>query len=435
VVSVELPPTPVVTSSLAYGHNGSILTAADSHHRLLGTVAVAASLARWLAASLAIVGRHDEYAIDALRDDASQLGARLTFRLVAGDLEQLRVALQPSLWSTGKLDGLSGDLLLAVGRRLGTLTISAQVGYRHDRSALALANPMALSPSDRLAAGASDFDAILLGVAAARALGGWELWGELGADMLVGAGAPSPTESPLRALGGLRRRLGALTVGLALHCGLSEYPRLTASSALTPVEPRLGALASFSVALGRAAQPSRGAPAQPVAVAPPPAGDKGRLRGRVLADGKPIAGAIVRLGDSTVLTTGADGLFVAELVPGTHEIAVEREGFDSQLLRVAVGPASELPLEIPLVASSTQGSFRGTVLSETGKSVPATVSVPALGRSANVDADGQFELPLPEGTYEVLVSCPKFAPQMRKIKVQAGGVTILNVELRAQRQR
>jgi uncharacterized membrane protein len=80
------------------------------------------------------------------------------------------------------------------------------------------------------------------------------------------------------------------------------------------------------------------------------------------------------------------------------------------------------------VAPSTE--LRGLVRSYGGAALDAEVEVHPGGHRTTTDEEGAFELALPAGHYEVRIEAPGYEPQRRKVIVEEGGVTVLNVELR-----
>lgn len=90
--------------------------------------------------------------------------------------------------------------------------------------------------------------------------------------------------------------------------------------------------------------------AEDVVTVPPVAdGTPGRLVGRVTraVDGAPVAGAEVRIADSTTVVTDAQGRFLAEDVPaGAVSLRVVHAGFDTREDTVRVEPGGLVELEL-----------------------------------------------------------------------------------------
>ncbi len=286
----------------------------------------------------------------------------------------------------------------------------------------------------------SDFDAVLLGLGGQYRVGSFQGFAEWTWDVLVGGGAPSVGDSPMRV--GLGGRLWVLDQdALQLEAKLEVLASgrgAVMSPNLSPVEPRV----SFS--LGATIRfPS---PELPV-VEPDPDDVEddprdvtvavGVVRGRLIDEaGQPVAGAevLVRVaGGESVgpVTSSVDGDYIiSEVSVGTHELVVTAPDYREAVETVTVteGGVAEAPVTVNRDLPS--GQIRGVVQSFRGDPVAATIRVEPLGTEVQADAEGIFQVDVPPGAYTVTVTAEGFAEQSRPLLVEQGGVTILNVDLR-----
>jgi hypothetical protein len=327
--------------------------------------------------------------------------------------------------------------------------VAATAGYRFDQSGNAAPDLARLRPGDRLALGLSDFDAVLIGLGFAHAFGAFEALGEVSWDLLIGEGAPTATDSPIRiALGGRFHVSRLLAFSALATVSPSGRPDQRPSDPLVPIEPRfaLQLAAAFHFGAQPKANEAGAADLEPQEQVAKPRATTARVQGRLLdASGAPVARARVVLrtdGEERATDTDARGEYTFERVPfGRAEIVIEHEGYEPQTRDLAV--SDELAAVPDTVLDATPaaaiGQLRGLSLSWSGKPVQAQLRVRAIdadgqvepeGRELSADENGRFTIDLPPGRYEVQVSARGHRPQVRKVDVQAGGVVILNLDLR-----
>ena len=460
-------PALAVAAGTGYGFTEGVLDDDDGHHRVLGTLALAGRTRPWLELDAQVTGRYDKHT-GATPDDGWIGDPRLSAQ--AGGLvgRELWLVGRAGLWLPGRnapsveLDAATIDVGAALTWARGATALTATAGYRIDRSA-ASADPSVLSDPDRLALGLSQFDAVLVGAGVVHRRGGWEVLGEATWDVLVGAGAPDPLESPLRIGAGARREVGA-AVRLEALLEVSPGPRAGAMAGdpLVAIEPRVSALVgvSWRPAPARPRAPLGGGaidPARDAAPLPParPAPTVGAVRGRIATiDGTPVAGATVRLG-TRAATTDGDGRFVLDgVAAGTLDVTIDAPGHEPARRTIAVTAGGEAALEVTLIPVAPPAQLRGVVRSFDGKGLGATIKIVATGGSAprptgeagraptpgwpgdlelTAAADGTFAVDVAPGTYQVTVSVAGFQPQTRKVTVEDQGVVVMNVELRRKR--
>jgi hypothetical protein len=154
--------------------------------------------------------------------------------------------------------------------------------------------------------------------------------------------------------------------------------------------------------------------------------------------GQPIEGAevVITPGGGEALaavTTGADGSFEVSDVsraPG-GQITIRAEGYRETTQPLEIGEGDIVTPTVSLARDLPPGELRGVVQSFTGETVNATVRIEPLGQEVTTGADGSFQIEVPPGDYEVVITAQGYQEQRRPVTVEAdGGVTILNVDLR-----
>lgn len=436
---------PTLAATFGYG-----LTEAQSdddglHHRASLRAAAGAAPLPWVGVGLTLDGRYDAHP----DDSGSIVDAGLVTRLVP-NLDSLKLGVELGAWAPGTegakntLDALSFDARALAGYDTGSVVLGSHVGFRLDRSAAAGANAARLDRGDRLALGASDYDAILAGVGAIGRLGRTELLAEVSADVLVGSGAPPLRESPLRASAGVREPLSSrLGLEVLLSASLSSRPGIEPDDPLIPIAPRFSAFAGLRYQFAHEpapASPSR-RPRPKVKAAPkpkpepvtlPPAESTLEL---ALTDdlGNPLAGARVSLqidGRAIDIPGDGSGRYRAEQLPvGKGKLSVTAERFEPAGREIELRASKPLQLEIVLEALPPPSQVRGIVRTFGGRAVAAKIRIEPLGSETTAGSDGSFQVDVPPGDYEVVIEARGFRTQRRKVRVEEEGVVILNADL------
>jgi subtilisin family serine protease len=73
-------------------------------------------------------------------------------------------------------------------------------------------------------------------------------------------------------------------------------------------------------------------------------------------DGKPLAGATVKIGDVATFTTGEDGAFYGQVLAGDYEVTVSKEHYGTFTQAVTIAPASVTRLDTALVTGRVSAS-------------------------------------------------------------------------------
>jgi hypothetical protein len=216
-----------LAADVGYANTDDVAAAGASHHRFLGSLSLAATATDWLLVWANLSGYHSRHR-DAGQTDTSAVGvpafgvraysggtfsygAELELELPGRDAPSVEFrAVTPELRVLGGFDPE------------GPLVFGAFAGFRLDRSSEAAPDVATLSPADRVALGASEYDALPFGVAIGARFEPVLVFAELSGEPLLGA--PLRT-SPLRASVGARHALSPSWHGEVLvTAGLSASP-------------------------------------------------------------------------------------------------------------------------------------------------------------------------------------------------------------------
>ena len=205
-------PALFLVSTGGYGYTESVLNTGDTHHRAAGSVAVEGRPVDWLGLALRLDGRYDRHESAQGTDDGWIGDPRVFLRLDHALGAAFRAGARLGVWFPGRA-APSIDLAATTPELTGALTcalpgspvwLTANAGYRVNRSARTATDASQLSASDRLGLELSAYDQALLGLAAVYGDGRAQGFLELSAELMVGAGSPPASASPLRAGGGMR---------------------------------------------------------------------------------------------------------------------------------------------------------------------------------------------------------------------------------------
>lgn len=427
-----------------YGYTEAQQGENGSHQRGFGTLGIALQPIRLVSAAFQLEGRVDSHPNDVLGSNTSALGEP---RLVARVAESIGKAVALGAQVDWHLPGAQIPSLQPVassfdGRLLATfvpapnLAVAVNVGYRLDGTSELIDNVARIRRGDRISLGASAFDAIPLGVGVSKRLGNAELTGEVTWDILVGNKAPSAIESPLHLNAGVRY---FITEGFAAEARadvlLSERPGSMPFDPVAPIDPRFGFSIGFRYTTVRKPKPADLPTTYPgnapLVTAPPGSATGGTIRGKITGDkGEPVADATVSVGDKSV-QTGADGSYVLNDVPlGKQSVSVKAPGFDDRTIDAEVVAGAPALADIATKHAIKPGQLRGLIRAFSGKPLAAIIRIESLGSETKTDQDGAFQINVPPGTYEVVVTATGYATQRRKMQVDENGVTILNADLR-----
>jgi hypothetical protein len=371
--------------SLAYGYTESIFPGDDVHHRFAGSAALAYNHAAGLGIEARFDARYDRHTVRGKKDSGAVLDPRVVLRYVLRAAERVHILGQLGLWIPGEkapapsfpAATVDGVLAMTV-TPVETFTLTISTGYRLDHSARSIDRPDLLSEGDWLSLGLSDFDAILFGMGARKALGGASVFAEARWDVLVGDGSPTASQSPLHAALGFDVDLAGPSTRATLVTDVlvSGRPAAGVSSPLVPFDPRFSLIFGIrhDLTWGNS-PPSTPAPvveAQPIIMEEP--------EPTPLAEAEPAG----------MLPRGVVRVSVRDTVSGR-----------------------------PLVAHvELQGTGTASPVHQTGET-----------------QHGILEIAVQPGSFEVEISAQGYVGQRRKVNVDEQGVTVINIDLRPKEAR
>jgi Carboxypeptidase regulatory-like domain len=443
-----------------YGMTEAVTDDDGAHHRGQATFGAAYAPLPWLSFALRLDGRLEFHPDDGEGAHMAGFGDPRIFARAGHALSpELSIGGELGAWFPGtdapsiEPTATSAEVrgLFAYAPRGTGWRLLAAAGFRFDNSARSAPDLERLRLGDRVTLGVSDSHAVLgaLGLAH-RFRNIAEVFGEVSADVLVGSKSPGFGKSPLRAaVGGRYFPSEGWQVDLTAITSLSSRPDIEPEDALVPIEPRvlvmLGARYSFDfspktqAATPDTAETPKSPEEQPKAAAP--AEPKFATVAGTLVDdkGEPLPEAVVTLrgsrGETRDAITDAHGQYTFQGVPvGPAAVEVEATGFKAQTWDIEVRP--DMPPDAPRALSpkTDTGVLRGLIRTFQSEPLRAQILVrDRRGRSvATRDSaeDGHFELDLAPGAYDVTISAKGYRTHRRSVKVEANGVSILNVDMR-----
>jgi hypothetical protein len=437
-----------VATDLAAGLTEALADEDEAHQRYALSGAVSVNATSWLNVGLMLDGRYDRHGADADGSDdglasQSELSVRLASRAGALGFGLELAAWQPPGPDLGtSFQATSADARVLLSHQAERFVFGGYGGYRLDRSDKASEDAGRLRFGDRVALGASEFDAALVGLGAGYAAGNTFLFGEATAQLLLGS--PELAASPCRLSIGVRRPLGRGFSGeVSFSALLTPRPDVGADAALMPIEPRavlniglrFGTARPTPVAMAPLTPPRTVVPAPaPLPPPPPPARQPIALELTLLDDqGQPLRRATVTLiqGDrETPLSEAEPGRYRHDDVPsGSGRLRIRADGFQPIERDIQVGASPELRIDARAELALPPGQVRGLVRSFRGKPLSAKVRVEPSAGEATTDAEGFFQIDVPPGSYEVVIEAPGYQAQRRAVKVEKQGVVIVNADL------
>jgi hypothetical protein len=437
-------PSLLALTSVGYGYTEAVLDRGDTHNRAMSSLTIDGRPLPWLGFALRLDGRYDWHRIPGqLNDDGLVGDPRLYVRVDSRSVGPLRAGARFGLWLPGG-NAPSLDLGAASPEICGRLTyavvrlplwLTANLGYRVDRSARSAADAARLSDSDRLSLEVSAFNEVLLGVGGVFGRGALQGFAEASGELSTGHGRPPLSQSPARIGGGARFALNeAIRLEVAAEVATSARPTLMPTAPLVPVPPRVAVWIGLAYRFGMRPRAALAEPSKLPAPLPP-APVTVTLHGLVTTNEASIPpGVRVFLGqdaDRSAVPVGADGRFVlSENVGQSISIHAEAPGYRPASQTITV--VNQNPPPIILTLDLLHGQIRGLVRSLAGVGLDAEIHVEPPGQAVHAD-QGRFEVDVVPGTYQVTVEVRGYQTQRRRVHVEPDGVTLLNVDLEAKR--
>jgi hypothetical protein len=340
-------------------------------------------------------------------------------------------------------EGISTRILFAFDfMPLPEALITLNAGYHFDNSRFVFDYP--LTEAQRFSAGINPHDQVLLNLGFGWHFGPVAPFLEYGAAIAVGSDVNLGfSEQPTWLTLGLRAfplRFHTMQVLAAVDIGLTGIHPPAGAGRIPPYNVILALGYDFGAAPPPAVIEKQLVRVEKVEASATRVAISGgsRVVGRVLdaASGKPIGGARVVMGGdepAIFLSDPEEGRFyTCPMTPGPVKLSVYREGYqeESQVVLVTEKPETPVTIKLQATTAAAFGTIKGTVRAVTGLPLPALISIPARNINLRANrADGAFEQKLETGSFDVLISMPGYVTQRRKVKLEAGDVIIINVEL------
>ncbi|MDF9745116.1 carboxypeptidase regulatory-like domain-containing protein [Natrinema salsiterrestre] len=152
----------------------------------------------------------------------------------------------------------------------------------------------------------------------------------------------------------------------------------------------------------------------------------GTVEGTVTdADGDPISGATVTVGNETV-TTAEDGTYAVDLEAGEYTLEISAEGYQDASEEVAVEAGATTTADVTLEPVPTDGTLEGTVTDTDGEPI-ADATVTVGDQQTTTDENGTYSLELEAGEYSLAVSADGYEDASRTVTVEVETTTTADV--------
>jgi len=439
---------------------GNFLRSGEDHSRMVNSYSIAWAPLRFLETAFALhvtsdqstEGKNEELMVAVGDPELSfKGGLEVGHGVAVGGLLDVRFPagsgfFQPSLSATSLLFAALGSW--SPGSI--PLAVHLNVGFYYDGTENLFDKPEELTAAQRYAAQLSSFSRVVTRVGAeynTRYVGPFL---ELSLEPFVGGGAPGFGDSPGILTFGTRvwptksksfQLLAAADIGIT---GVASGGAPATSDKYAFVLPRWNIVVRLSYRFDAyAKEPTStggGGGTGVTGGGPGPVQEEqktGVVTGTVVdsQSNKPVWNAQVRIAGedaSSLAVDPSNGSFRSFKLPvGKHTVTASADGYESAQMEVTVGTEGAVAsLRLAPKTNVVPGTIRGSVKALVGKNPKsATILIPELDKTVNVDDSGTFSIQLKAGEYKVVVSAPGFRTQTKKIRVMEGSTVILNVEL------
>jgi outer membrane protein assembly factor BamB/subtilisin family serine protease/5-hydroxyisourate hydrolase-like protein (transthyretin family) len=156
----------------------------------------------------------------------------------------------------------------------------------------------------------------------------------------------------------------------------------------------------------------------------------GEVHGTIKNENGPVAAAITVKETGRTYTTAENGMFFAALEEGTYTLRVNAFGHQPKDFTVTVQNGEQLE-GIYTIESVNSGVLSGSIKDAATKDPIPNASIEVLGTpvTAKTDNDGNYQLTLPDGAYDIKVLAEGYTPIYLNAEIVAGQPTILDAVL------
>ncbi|MBN2528345.1 MAG: carboxypeptidase regulatory-like domain-containing protein [Deltaproteobacteria bacterium] len=446
-----------IAGTARYGLIESIGPQSGIHHELGGTIAIGGTLWPWISAALILDGEYQKHPADDEGSDYSIVGVpELKFRggspvgkhlLLGGEIDARFTGEEaPSLQLNATV--LSGKLLATI-ISLAPFQIGLMTGFCLDYSENGAPARDSLRPGDRIALDASNYHAVLFGLALAWQVKQIRFILEADSRKYITSEVPFSTSPTRITLGAQYSITKALQLDLSTETIVSKRPGVETDDPLVPILPRFTALLGIRYTWHSAESPKSGENTNIDAVVPPiDSGDNsnqvkkpvatGTVQGQILdEESLPITDATVTVvaadGSNHTTVTDKNGNYALRSIPvGPAEGTVEAEYFEPTTFKVDVAEnITSIAAPETLVQSKVGSQIRGLIRDVSGAPLNATILILPGRIKTQTDSEGFFEVDVNPGQYTVEIFARGFVRQKQQVNVGENSVVVLNVDLRA----
>jgi outer membrane protein OmpA-like peptidoglycan-associated protein len=153
-----------------------------------------------------------------------------------------------------------------------------------------------------------------------------------------------------------------------------------------------------------------------------------------IATNEPLVATVSFADTSLVYQTGEDGKLTIEILPGTYNLKLSKEGYLSREAAITVKPLATVNINTVLRKEEKEekGVFSGTV-SSFREEIPLQSKIEFLGTEIKAlvsdPVKGIFQGEVTAGTYNIRVSADGYLPETFPVEIIKGETTIKNVKL------
>jgi outer membrane protein OmpA-like peptidoglycan-associated protein len=154
-----------------------------------------------------------------------------------------------------------------------------------------------------------------------------------------------------------------------------------------------------------------------------------------ISTNEPLVANVKFSDTSLVYQTGEDGKVSIEVLPGTYNLELSKEGYHSREAAITVKPSATVNINTVLrkeEKKEEKGVFSGTV-SSFREEKPLAAEIEFLGTKVDGivsdPAKGIFQAEVDAGTYNVRVSSEGYLPETFPVEITAGKTAIKNIKL------
>lgn len=156
----------------------------------------------------------------------------------------------------------------------------------------------------------------------------------------------------------------------------------------------------------------------------------GELYGSVKNENGPVAAEVTVKETGKVYKTDENGMFFAALEEGTYTLTVDAFGHQAKDFNVTIKNGKKLE-EPYLIESVNSGMLTGSIKDAATKDPIPNASIEVIGTPviAKADKEGNYQITLPDGKYDIKVLAEGYTPTYLSAEITSGKETNMDVSL------